>query len=114
MQKTKITGYVATNTGTGETLPIAPTAVEAMGAAMDKSLDMLKTGDLNAFKMWEISTATAVVEMDEDTPYDLAAMLATTAGAWEERDMALVFAISTRQTLEFRPFASDCANSSKR
>lgn len=109
MQKTKIAGYIATNTGTGEALPIAPTFEEAMHSAMSKSLDMLNERDLNAFKIWEINIASAVIETEEDTPYDVAAMMATVAGAWEERDTALVFAISSAQTLDYRPFASDCA-----
>lgn len=109
-----IDGYIATNTGTGEALPIASTAVEAMEAAMGKSLDMLKAGDLNAFKIWEINAATAVIEVDESTPYDVAVMMATAAGAWKEREVALVFAISSSQLLDHRPFASDCASSNKR
>lgn len=99
-------GYVATNTGTGEALPIASTAVEAMEAAMGKSLDMIKAGDLDAFKIWVINMATAVIEVDENTPYDVAVMMATAAGAWEEQEMALVFAISSSQLLDHRPFGA--------
>ena len=109
MEKTKIMGYVATNTGTGKSLPIAPTLPDAVDYILDESAAMLKDKDRDAFKAWEISAAEAMIETEGNTPFDVAAMMATAAGAWEEVKPAFVFLITAADTLTHRPFASDCA-----
>lgn len=106
---TKIMGYIATNTGTGKALPIAPTLLDAIEYVMTETEGMLKANDLNSFKAWEIDVAEATLETEENTPFDVAAMMATAAGAWGEVKPAFVFLLSAADTLKFRPFASDCA-----
>lgn len=109
MEKTKIMGYVATNTGTGKLLPIAPTLSDAVDYMLDEIAAMLKEKDRDAFKTWEISAAEATIEAPGGTPYAVAAMMATAAGAWKEVKPAFVFLITAADTLTFRPFAADCA-----